>query len=427
MENQLYTPPPPPVPSHRFKTKVPLILLIIVLLLISFFMGTVFGLNRQLELGDLPSREYDYLGKVLNKDTVPSYLSEDVDFRLFWKVWDSIKDKFIDRSQITEAQLFYGALSGTLASLNDPYSVFLDPETSKKFSEELSGKFEGIGAEIGMKNDRLTIIAPLPDSPAQKAGLKAKDEILAINEQDATGIALDYAVALIRGKKGTTVTLYIYRESENKNLEIEVKRDTIDIKSVYLEMKDDIAYIRLTHFNDDTSAEFSNVVKEVITKAPTGIILDLRNNTGGYLETAIEIAGYWVKKNDVVVRESFSNFENDQDYTSSGDAQLSNFPTIVLINGGSASASEIVAGALQDYNFAQLIGEQTFGKGSVQELEELDDGSAIKLTVARWLTPQGRSIDYTGIAPDTEVELTEENFNNDQDPQLDKALELLKK
>ena len=417
-----------PVPKHLPLShhKIVFICLVAILLTVSFFIGLVTGLNKQIDLaGTVP--DLVSAGQILNTDIMPEYLAKDINFKQFWKVWDIIKAKYIDRELVTDAQLFYGALQGLVASLDDPYSVFLNPTTAEDFAEELSGKFEGIGAEIGIKNDYLTIIAPLPESPAEKAGLKSQDRILTIDQRDTTAISLDEAVRLIKGPKGSSVTLTVARGEDPEILDIVITRDTIDIKSVRLEMKEaDIAYIKLTHFNGDTSGEFKEKVNELLTKSPRGVIIDMRNNAGGYLEVAIDIAGYWVKNGEVVVKESYGNAENDKNYIAHGNEELKNHPTVVLINGGSASASEIVAGAFEDLGLAQIVGEASFGKGSVQELEELSDGSSVKITVARWLTPFGRSIQEKGILPDLEVELTEDDYNNSQDPQLDKAIEILK-
>ena len=391
---------------------------LLILAIIIFFIGLVVGLNKQLDLEKSPSGIQD-TGRVLNTDALPEYLAKDVNFKLFWKVWDIIRSKYIDRDQITDAQLFYGSMKGVVAALGDPYSVFLDPVISEEFTEELSGKFQGIGAEIGMKQERLTIISPLPESPAEKAGLKPGDKVMAIDGNETTGISLDEAVKQIRGEKGTEVILTVARENADSFLDITITRDTIDIKSVVLEMKDNIGYIKLTHFNQDTAQEFGEIVNELLTKSPKGVILDLRNNAGGYLDVAIEIAGYWVKNGDVVVKESFGDVEIDRNYNSTGQEQLASYKTVVIVNGGSASASEIVAGALQDFELANVVGEVTFGKGSVQELEQLSDGSSVKITIARWLTPFGRSIDKEGVAPDEIVEFTEENYENEEDPQLD--------
>jgi len=249
---------------------------------------------------------------------------------------------------------------------------------------------------------------------------------MAIDGEDTTGISLDAAVYSIRGEKGTDVILTIAREEENEFLDITITRDKIQIQSVSFEMKDnDIAYLKISNFNSDTTNVFEEKVNEIITQSPKGIILDLRNNPGGYLDASVSISGYWVDNGQVVVQEEFSNPEQSSQHISHGQAQLKDYPTIVLINQASASASEIVSGALQDYQLAQLIGMQTFGKGSVQELEKLSDGSSVKLTVARWLTPHGRYIDENGISPDIEIDLTTEDYDNDLDPQLVKALEIL--
>jgi len=411
----------------KFKdSRTAISLMAIFVLIIVFFGGMVIGLNRQINF-EQDNLDNPKIGQVLNTDVLPEYLSKDVNFKIFWKVWDIVKGKYIDRDKITETQLFYGALKGTVAALSDPYSVFLPPEDTKKFDEELAGKFEGIGAEIGIKNDRLTIIAPLPESPAEKANLKPLDEVMAIDDLDTTGISLDEAVKLIRGEKGTQVTLSIRRKSEDTLLKIIITREEIKVISVRFNMKDEnVAYLQITNFNSDTTSVFSEKVNELLTKSPKGIILDLRNNPGGYLNGAVDIAGYWVENGQLVVKEDFNNPELNQEYLSQGRAQLKNIPTVVLVNQGSASASEIVAGALQDYKLATIVGMQTFGKGSVQELEKLSDGSSIKLTIARWLTPDGRLIDKDGINPDIEIDLTKDDYNANRDPQLEKALEIIK-
>ena len=397
---------------------------IIIFLVITFFIGIVVGLNRQIaqsgQGGNLSNS-----GRVINTDSLPDYLTKDVNFKIFWKVWDIIRSKYIDRDQITDAQLFYGALQGTLTALNDPYSLFLNPEGSKEFSDELDGKFEGIGAEIGIRQEVLTIISPLPGSPAEKAGLKSLDKIMEIDGISTIGLNLDKAVNLIRGDKGTEVILTIARVGSDELKKVAVTRDTIKINSVTLEDKEGFAYIKVTNFNSDTSSAFLEKANEVIQKSPKGIILDLRNNPGGFLETAVDLAGYWVEKGQVVVREEFNEPELNQQYLSSGQAQFQGIKTVVLVNSGSASASEIVSGTLQDYGLATIVGETTFGKGSVQELEKLSDGSSVKITVARWVTPQGRTIDLNGITPDVEIELTQEDYDGGGDPQLDKAIELL--
>ncbi|TSD04728.1 MAG: carboxyl-terminal processing protease, partial [Parcubacteria group bacterium Athens0714_12] len=372
-------------------------------------------------------------GQVLNKETKPEYLSKDVDFELFWKTWNLIKDNYVEQP-VSETKLFYGAMAGMLAGLEDPYSVFFEPVTSEKFSQEISGSFEGIGAEIGLKKDQLTVIAPLDDTPAYKAGLRAGDKILAIDDFGTTGISLDQAIDLIRGKKGTEVVLTIMRDGSDEPKKISIIRGMIDIPSVRwhsVEGNEDIAYIKLSYLNEDTANDFKKTVNEILKKNSKGVILDLRNDPGGLLDVAIKIASYWVEEG-VIVREQFGpNYRNSftvdkkVEHQSMKYGKLKDIPTIILVNQGSASGSEIIAGALQDYEKAVIIGEKTFGKGSVQELEQLSDGSSVKLTIAEWFTPKGRVINKQGIEPDIKVELSEDDYNNDKDPQLDKAIEVI--
>jgi carboxyl-terminal processing protease len=363
-------------------------------------------------------------GKVtMNPDQIKSYLGKDVNFDLFLQVWDMIKAKYVDQP-VSETKLFYGALRGLVDGLDDPYSVFMEPTISEEFNESLNGRFEGIGAEIAIKRNVLTVVAPLSGSPAEKAGIKPKDSILKIDDVSTEGMNANEAVSRIKGEKGTTVVLLILHNGDIEPVEISVIRDTIHVVSVRWEMKDgNIAYINMTNFNADTTSLFTGIVKEVVAANPSGIIFDLRNNSGGYLQTSIDVASAWIE-NNIVVRERSNN--SYKEYKSNGNPAFAGIPTVVLINGGSASASEIVAGALQDYGLAHLIGEQSFGKGSVQVLEELSDGSSIKYTIAKWYTPKDRTIDIEGIKPDEEIELTSEDFSEDRDPQMDKALEYLK-
>ncbi len=364
--------------------------------------------------------------------TLPDYLSKDVDFQLFWDVWGKIQEKYVDRP-IGETQLLYGALSGLVAGLGDPFSTFMEPQTAGDFQESLAGKFEGIGAEIGIRNEVLTVISPLPESPAEKAGIMAADVILSIDGFSTENIDVNDAVDRIRGDKGTIVNLKIYRPKDQKTMDIAVTRDEIKIVSVQLQKIDKsqyeilgdkrVALIKVTNFNADTMGRFDQAVLDVVKDNPDGLILDLRSNPGGYLDSAIAMANAWVEAGKAVVMEKFSDHEKIN--LASAEPRLNKFKTVVLVNGGSASGSEIVAGALQDHGLATLIGEKTFGKGSVQELEDLPDGSAVKLTIARWLTPKGRTIDKEGIAPDITIERTQDDLNAGKDPQLDRAIQFL--
>ncbi len=364
-------------------------------------------------------------GKVLNKDITPKQYLQDVSFSLYWDLWDTIQKRYYDFKNVKEVDMFYGSLAGMVAALNDPYSVFLSPQVNEEFTDELSGKFEGIGAEIGIRKDQLTIIAPLPDTPAFRAGLKIGDKILAIDGIDTQGMALDKAVSLIRGEKGTKVKLTIATASDNEIKDVEIVRDTINIISVTWEQKDNqTAYIKISYFNEDTFERFRQAVAEALKNNPKNIILDLRGNPGGFLDTAVKIASYWVDNQPVVLEKLYDG--SITTFPAVGKPVLKDKKTYILINGGSASASEIVAGALQDYNLATIVGEQSFGKGSVQDLINFVDGSAVKLTVAKWLTPKSNAIDQVGITPDVVVEMTSDDYDENRDPQLDKVLELIK-
>lgn len=403
---------------------------IAVILIIAVFVGGVaLGGNTFWLDGRIQSR--DWIQTTPQPGTVenlggglPTYLTKDVDFNLFWEVWDLVRSKYYQKD-VPDTKLFYGSLAGIVASLDDPYSVFLTPTDTTEFENEIKGSFEGIGAEIGMKDNNLTIISPLPDSPAIKAGLRPKDIIVEINGKDASAMSLDQAISQIRGKKGTKVNLLIYREGFSSPKEFIIVRDAIVVKSVTWEQKGNVAHIKMRQFNDDTLPLFEGIIAEIAKNSGIkGIILDLRNNPGGYLQSAIDIAGEWIDS-ETVVSEKLRSGEEIK-HRSERKARLDKYPTVVLVNGGSASASEIVAGALQDLSFAKIVGEKTFGKGSVQDLTQLEDGSSVKLTIAKWFTPKGRSIDEAGIEPDIEIELTDEDYNKDRDPQLDKAMELLK-
>ncbi|OGL65628.1 hypothetical protein A3B21_03125 [Candidatus Uhrbacteria bacterium RIFCSPLOWO2_01_FULL_47_24] len=393
---------------------------ILILIGISFLGGLYIGGTKLQSKGAITEG-----GSVKGKTEVPPYLLKDVDFDLFWDVWNTVKDQYLEQP-VLDTELFYGAVGGIVASLGDPYSAFLDPEMTRKFAEELSGTFEGIGAEIGIKRDQLVIIAPLPETPAERAGLRAGDRIFKIDEKDTIGMPLDVAVSNIRGQKGTTVTLKILRNGWKEAKDIAIVRDTINVKSVtWKELQGGIAHIKVSYFNETTPSLFEEAVQGVLAKNPKGIILDLRNNPGGFFEVGIGVASQWIPAQSTVVFQEYQGGRREA-FGAQGQARFKEIPTAVLINQGSASASEIVAGALQDYKAATLVGEKTFGKGSVQTYEQLRGGSSLKFTVAHWLTPLGRQIDKEGIAPDIEVKLTPEDYENDKDPQLDKAVELLK-
>ncbi|MCK4539678.1 S41 family peptidase [Candidatus Parcubacteria bacterium] len=402
-----------------------LVVLIILLMLLSFGGGIYLTTKNEIAK-QLATEKAVYVGKLLGKyqEAKNGTLSQDIDFNLFWDTWDALQSQYVDYEEISDKKLFYGALKGMVSSLEDPYTVFMDPKIAKDFSDDLAGTFEGIGAEIGIKNNILTIIAPLPDMPAEKAGLMAGDKVLSIDDVSTQGMSIDEAVNRIRGPKQTEVVLSISRVGLDEIKQIPITRGKIIVSSIRTELRDDnIFVIKILNFNNDTELAFNSAVREVLDKNPDGIILDLRNNPGGYLDTAIEVASEWVEEG-VVVTEKYSE-EREIEHLARGRARLKDFSTVVLVNEGSASASEIVSGALQDNNLAKLVGKKTFGKGSVQALTYLDDGSSIKITIAKWLTPSGRSINDEGIDVDYSVEYTLEDYNDSLDPQLEAAVGVL--
>lgn len=410
------------------KKKVGLPLLFLIILAGTYGLGYYFGNYKNSSSHDLASLNSKMLAysedatastKVANVKNTDSF-----DFNLYAEVWDSLKTNFVDKNKLKDKDLFYGSLKGMAAAANDPYTVFMDPTQAKSFADDLAGTFEGIGAEVGLRNDIITIIAPLDGMPAQKAGLLAGDKIYSINGQLTLGLTIDEAVKKIRGPKDTKVVLTIIR-GKDKPKDFTITRNVIIVKSVKTEIRSDgIMVIKVSNFNDDTAALFESAVALAIVKQPKGIILDLRNDPGGYLDTAVALASEWVEGGPVVAEQFNGNKRNE--YASNGKARLKNFKTIVLLNGGSASASEILAGALRDYNKATIVGETSFGKGSVQTLQDLSDGSSLKVTVAKWLTPAGEAINEKGIKPQIEVKMTEADINKNLDPQFNKALELLK-
>lgn len=389
--------------------------ILIVAIIASFAAGLYIGKSSKPSVEKITLLKQPEMGKPL-----------DLDFSLFWDVWYKIEEKYVERSKLDAQKMIFGAISGMLRSLDDPYTLFLPPEESKKFQEDMRGDFEGIGAEIGIRKGILTIISPLEGTPAQKAGLQPQDKILQIDDTSTENLNLDEAVTFIRGPKGTEVRLLIARDSWPEPKEVRITRDTINIPIFKLEFKDpDIAYIQLYHFTENSPAEFQKTVDKILNSDAKKIILDLRNNPGGYLEAAVDLASWFLPKEEVVAAEDFGNGQKVE-YRSRGYMKLADYPIIVLVNQGSASASEILAGALRDIKGVKLVGEKTFGKGSVQQLEELRGGSSLKITIAKWLTPSGKTIMNEGLEPDIKVEMTQEDIDNNRDPQLDKAIEMLR-
>lgn len=348
-----------------------------------------------------------------------------ISFDRLQEVWDTLQKEYVNQP-LNKSDAVYGAIHGMVDSLKDPYTVFFTPDESKSFQDEIGGVFEGIGAEIGIKNDQLVIIAPLPDSPAEKAGLKAGDMIFAIDTTATQGVALDDAVKKIRGAQGTKVALTIKTGADGTPRDVLITRASITVKSVQLSMTDDhIGILKLSYFGPQTEKEFTGAVNQFLVQNGKGLVLDLRSDPGGFLDTAVSVVGQFVDSGSVVVKEKFVD-GTENEHKTNGNGKLKGIPVVVLIDEGSASASEIVAGALQDYGIATLVGTKSYGKGSVQQVEQFKDGSSLKVTIAKWFTPKGRSINQQGIVPDVEVQLTKEQFDKNQDPQQDKALEVLR-
>ena len=389
----------------------------IIFLLFIFYLGFLLGDS------DLMESKYPGYDSIVNKENEEIINQEEIDFSLFWDAWKTVEDQYTIE-QLDYQKMVHGAISGMVDSLDDPYTVFLTPEENKMFNQDMSGKFGGIGAEIGFRDGFLTIITPLKNSPAEKAGLLAGDIILKVDDEEIIGANIDKAVYLIRGEEGTKVILTISREEVDELKEIEIIRGIVVVETVEWEMMENIAYISISQFNEDTSAEFDSYIDEILIEDPSGIIIDLRNNSGGYLDDTEEIASRFIDKGDIIVIESYKN--NKEIHKSKGGQKFGGIPVVVLINEWSASASEILAGTLRDNGKAKLVGEKTFGKGLVQIMEDLKDGSAIKISISRWLTPNGVDINKNGIEPDFEVEFTEDDYINERDPQLEKAMEILR-
>jgi len=389
-------------------------ILIGALIFLSFTFGWAFGHL------DFQTQKAGFTPIITNKDT-----NKSVDFGIFWQTWDKIVTEY--DGKIDYSAMINGAIKGMVEALGDPYTVYMTPEQSQSFDQELEGSITGIGAEVGIKDNHIIIVAPIDNSPAAKAGLKPQDIILAIDGEDTTGMDLNMAVSKIRGAVGTIAKLQVQRG--DTKLDFEITREKIDTKSVKWEVKEgNIGYIEISRFDSNTTDLVKQAAAELAEKNVKGIILDLRNNPGGFLDSAVNVTSEFLKTGTIVTEKPTSRSGSEEKFTASGKGKLTNadIPMVVLVNGGSASASEIVAGALQDNDRAVLIGEKTFGKGSVQAIESLAGGASLRVTIAHWFTPNGKNIGEEGITPDTEVKLTEEDFKAEKDPQLERALEYLK-
>jgi len=395
-------------------------LLITILIAISFFYGGYYYGKRGYEF-EVKRNPPEI--KVINKNPGDQV----VDFSLFWEVWELVQQDYLDRP-VDGQEMLYGAISGMVTSLGDPYTAFLPPELNEAVTESLNSEYQGIGAELGLKEGQLIIVAPLDGSPAKAAGIRAGDKILEIEGESTIGITISGAVAKIRGNAGTISTLLIGRSGEEPK-EIKIKRNVIKIDSVVWEDKGDgTVYIRVSRFGQGTNDEWRSVVREIDIKMDEldAIVLDLRGNPGGYMLSAIHIAGEFFSDKTVMVQQAATGEQIDYP-AKRNKGQFTEIPGLfILVDEGSASASEILAAALKEHSDATLIGTKTFGKGTIQDAKDFEDGSGIHITTNKWLTPSKEWVHDVGIEPDIVVELTEEDIINSNDVQLNKALELAK-
>jgi len=349
-----------------------------------------------------------------------------IDLSLFYETYLLLEENFPGFGDIEEEKLVHGAIRGLINSLGDPHTAFFDKEESKIFLEDVAGEFEGVGMEIGIREERLQVISPLRGTPAYEAGIKSQDIITKIDGEDTEGITVEEAVSKIRGPKGESVVFEIVRDEEAK--EFEIIRDTIEIPSIeWGIIEEDIAHIELFHFNENITTDFTEVAREVVGSDAERIVLDLRNNPGGTFRGAIGVASRFLEAGEtVVIKTGTDTKEKEHLQTVATPPYLLEYPVVVLVNEGTASAAEILAGALRDQRDATVVGTSTFGKGSIQGLHFLTDGSTVKITEEYFLTPSKKVINEKGIKPDFEIEITEEDIKEEKDPQLEKAIEVIK-
>lgn len=380
------------------------------------------------------SAQYAASAQMLSESRPP----EGVDLSPVWKAWSVIDEKFVPAAVATSSEVattteamnqerVWGMIGGLAASLQDPYTFFLPPVENEEFASDMSGSFEGVGMEVAVRDQMLTVVSPLKGTPAEKAGLLAKDWILKIDDVDTSGMDVSTAVRKIRGPKGTQVKFLIARSGWDKPREISVTRDVIDVPVVITTSRPDgIFVIQVSSFTSNSPDLFRRALREFVESGNSKLILDLRGNPGGYLEAAVDMASWFLPAGKVVVTEDYAGHSRNIAHRSSGHNVFNDaLKMIILVDHGSASASEILAGALKDHGVAQLVGTNTFGKGSVQELVEITPETSLKITVARWLAPSGAQIPREGIEPDVKVEVTDEDRKAGNDVQLKKAVDIL--
>lgn len=379
-----------------------------------FFLGVNIG-NGRIAVGNNLN---------LRKGNSNTELPANLNYTSVEQLYDALKLSY--DGDLDETKIMDGIKKGLVESAGNQYTEYLNDQESKEFNDSLNGSFSGIGAELSEENDAIVVVAPIAGFPAEKAGLKAKDVIVKINDESALDLSVSEAVSKIRGPEGTKVKLKVVRDGKQE-LDFEITRETITIPSVEHSIdSNNIGYVKISRFGEDTVKLTKEAANEFKSKNVKGVIVDLRNDPGGLLDASVDISSLWLPKDKLILEEKRGD-EVVKTYKSNGGDILNGIPTVVLINEGSASASEITAGALKDNGVATLIGTKSFGKGSVQQLSELRGGGVLKVTIARWFTPSGKNIDKEGIEPDQKVEITEENIKNKQDPQKDTATQFLNK
>jgi carboxyl-terminal processing protease len=404
-----------PTPRQPKITFGALVFWLLIGTIIGWQSNTIFASPDELAAADEITQEQEE--SITQEDSENSQeISQDpeneIEMDQFWEIWGLISDDYFEIDEVEDQDRIYGAISGMMSSLGDPYSAFMDPKITEEFHIHLSGELEGIGAELIAREGLLTVVSPIKSSPAERAGLLPGDYIYLVEGEPTSEMTLWEAIMLIRGEKGTDVTLTLVRAGIEEPFEVTITRDEIEVPSIELEIFEEgeftLAHMRMYQFGDDTHNEFKEAIQQMSLQGVDGLILDLRFNGGGFLDESVDILGEFFEEEVKAVVTKRRGDSDDIMFTP-GRGNIADLPAVVLINEGSASASEIVAGALQDYARATIIGTQSFGKGSVQELTSLSDGSSIRLTVAKWFTPELRGIDEIGITPDLVVEMSLES------------------
>ncbi len=397
--------------------------LMVVMIMGSFFVGVAIGSEQS----NVEAEMEGLMEEITELDNQEEEKPEAIDFSIFWQTWKALEENHIRGTEVSAQDRVWSAVKGLTYAYDDPHTVFMPPQESKDFETEISGQFEGVGMEIGERDDILTVVAPLKGTPAYKAGVQAGDKIIEIDGESTGDVSIDQAVKLIRGEKGTEVVLTLIREGEIEPLEISIIRGVIDIPTIETEMRDDgIFVIKLFNFAGQSITKYQEAMVEFERSGADKLILDLRNNPGGFLQASVEVASYFLPAGEVILKENFRDEREVKVYRSKGYSGVKkDTEMVVLINQGSASASEIVAGALSDHGVATTVGYTTFGKGSVQEVMKLTSDTSLKVTIAEWLTPEGYSFEKVGIEPDVLIEVTREDFEQGVDPQLDEAIRIL--